>query len=413
MPAAVNTLRVLVDAAPDPERSAEWVLFDAANRVLRAGRDRPSSWPESQRREAVIAASQGRLVTLALPPLPPARVAAAARYALEDQLADAPEDSHVAVSAQSGDGGVRAAIVAEHWMRAFAAGSRRCGITWDRGLLESDLAITPPATWRWCAASVAQPGFIRTDRGTTIAIGAASADAPPHELSLALAGAGERRPRSLRVDAAGASATLLANASRETRVEFVAGTPWRWSEASPAAFAGAIDLLSGGYGRAPAAQPAQWAKLLRPALWIVAIAIGIGVCSAIGEWLWLRWQAATLERDLEAVARTTVPEYASGATADLSPATALLRRQRSLQHAAGLAADDDFLPLLARSAAALGTLPPGALRAMGYADGHLTLELQKLDAAQTSALQRQLQQSRLVAIAVPSSGGMRLRIGLN
>ena len=42
---------------------------------------------------------RGRLVTLELPPLPPARTEAAARYALEDQLADAPDDSHVALAA--------------------------------------------------------------------------------------------------------------------------------------------------------------------------------------------------------------------------------------------------------------------------------------------------------------------------
>jgi hypothetical protein len=298
-------------------------------------------------------------------------------------------------------------------MSEFVAGSRRCGIDWNRALLESDLATIASGSWRWCAASVAQPGFVRTDRGATISVGATSGDAPPAELTLALAGAGERRPRSVRVDAAGASAALLANARAATRVEFVAGAPWRWSEAPPSAFAGAIDLLSGRYGPTPTAPPAQWAKMLRPALWIVAIAIGIEACAAFGEWLWLRWQAASLDRDLEAVARSAVPEYASGAMAELPPATALLRRDASLKHAAGLAAEDDYLPLLARSAPALGALPPGTLRALGYADGHLVLELQKIDAAQTSALQRQLQQARLVAIAAPSASGMRLRIGLN
>ena len=92
-----------------------------------------------------------------LPPLPAARVSAAARFALEDQLADAPEESHVAQAAQAADGRVRTAIVSDAWMREFAAGSKRCGIQWQRALLESDLATTPSGAWRWCARSTDEP----------------------------------------------------------------------------------------------------------------------------------------------------------------------------------------------------------------------------------------------------------------
>jgi len=41
------------------------------------------------------------------------------------------------------------------------------------------------------------------------------------------------------------------------------------------------------------------------------------------------------------------------------------------------------------------------------------LELQKVDAAQTSRIQHELQQAGLVAIAAPSASGARLRIGLD
>jgi type II secretion system protein L len=413
MPVAVTTLRVLVDAPPEPGRAAEWTLFDASNRALRSGTDRPAAWPAADRREAVIAANRGRLTALILPPLPAARVGAAARFALEDQLADAPEDSHVAQAAQAADGSVRTAIVSDAWMREFAAGSKRCGIQWQRALLESDLATTPSGTWRWCAPSTSQPGFVRTDRGATIAIGAAIADALPAELALALAGAGERAPRSVRVDAAGASAALLANARAQTRVEFAAGTPWRWSEASPAAFASAIDLLTGSYGPARRSEAVDRVRLLRPALWIVAIAIGIEIAAGLGEWMWLRWQNASVERELDALARTAVPSYAAGTMPDLTAVAALQARERDLRHGAGLAARDDFLPLLAHAAPALAKLPPAAVRSLAYGDGHLVLELQKLDPVQTTAVQRDLQQSGLVAIAAPTASGARLRIGLN
>jgi general secretion pathway protein L len=414
MPVAATTLRALVDASLDAGRTYEWALFDGGNRLIRAGRDRPAAWPAADRREAVIAATHGRLTTVTVPPLPPARAGAAVRFAVEEQLADAPEESHVAFAPQAADGSVRTAIVADDSMRAFLASSERCGIRWDRALLESDLAPPAPGSWRWCAGSVTNAGFVRTDRGATIAVGSAHGDMPPGELMLALSSAGEKAPRSVRVDADGASAALLANAKQETRVEFLAGKAWRWSEATPAAFASAIDLLTGSYdAAAPRGQRTYFAKLLRPALWIAALAIGIQIVAGVGEWLWLRWQTSAVDRDLASIARAAVPEYAAGTDPELTPIAALMRRERDLKHRAGLAARDDFVPLLARAAPALGQLPPGAVRGLAYADGHVTLELQKLDPEQTSRVQRELQQAGLVSIAAPTASGARLRIGLN
>src|SRR5215470_15309126 len=157
----MSTLRVLVDAIPDPARDAAWALFDASGRIGRSGRGSKAEWPEADEIEAVIAAARGRLATLALPPMPAARIAAAARYALEDQLAGATEDSHVVPAAQGDDGSVRVAIVDAAWMRDFAAASAKCDIRWSRVVLESDLAQPPREGWCWCAAALDQPGFVR------------------------------------------------------------------------------------------------------------------------------------------------------------------------------------------------------------------------------------------------------------
>ncbi|HZW74164.1 MAG TPA: hypothetical protein VFF43_11490, partial [Caldimonas sp.] len=117
--------------------------------------------------------------------------------------------------------------------------------------------------------------------------------------------------------------------------------------------------------------------------------------------------------ELASLARAAVPEYAAGTNPELTPIAALMRRERDLKHRAGLAARDDFVPLLARAAPALGALPAGALRGLSYGDGHVVLELQKLDPAQTSRVQRELQQAGLVAIAAPTASGARIRIGLD
>ncbi|TMG82830.1 MAG: hypothetical protein E6H76_15490 [Betaproteobacteria bacterium] len=364
-----STLRVFIDGPPEPGRDAAWAVFDATGRAARSGRSPPAAWPVASRREAVIAARHGRLVTLTVPPLPPGRAEAAARFALEDQLADTPEEIHIAPA--------------------------------------------PTGSWRWCAGSIAQPGFVRTDRGATIAVGPAQGDAPPAELALALARGGAGAPRTVRVDADGASPALLSRARALTGVEFVAGTPWHWANATPAAFAGAIDILSGRYG-AEASRPAvNLGRLLRPALWIAAIAIGIHVAATLGNWLWLRWESAAIDRELTALARAAVPEFAQGSAAETSPTAALARRERDLKHRAGLAAPDDFLPLLARAAPAFAALPKGAIRSLSYADGHVLLDLQKTEPAQASRLQHELQKAGLVAIAAPTATGARLRVGLN
>jgi hypothetical protein len=84
-----------------------------------------------------------------------------------------------------------------------------------------------------------------------------------------------------------------------------------------------------------------------------------------------------------------------------APATAIARRDAALRHRAGLVADDDALPVLARAAPALATLPAGAVRSLRFADGHVVFELQKLDAAQPMRMQRELQRAGLVSIAAP------------
>ena len=405
----MTTLRVLLDAAPAAERAADWALFAPGGRLVRTGRGRPSDWPARDRSEAVIAATCGRLVTLSLPPLPAPRVAAAAGYALEDQLAGAPEESHAAFGAQAADGTVRGAIVSASWMRAFNAGSQRAGLRWDRIVLESDLARPPASGWCWCARSTTDAGFVVTDRGASIGVGAARDDGLPAGLALALKAAGQHAPRLVRVDMVGVGPERLAQAKAQTGVAFSAGPPWRWPDATPQAFASAVDLATTGSDAGAPSPRSTAMRLFRPAMTIAVLALGIHVIATLGQWLWLQWQTRTVQRELIAVAQAAAPESA----ATMPPLQAIGRRDADLRHRAGLAARDDFLPLLARAAPALATLPAGAVRSMRYADGHIVLELQESDAARTTRVQRELQAHGLTAIAAATATGVRLRRGLD
>jgi hypothetical protein len=293
-------------------------------------------------------------------------------------------------------------------MRAFQAASKRCALRWRRVLLESDLAIPPAGGWCWCSESLDRAGFVRTDSGSSIAVGPSHAAALPEELALVLAGSG-RRPRLVRVDVPGVGQALLERARTQTGVEFTAGTPWHWSGAQAAAFDSAIDLQVGSFDTASTAPRIDIARLFRPALWIAGAALAIYVLAGAGEWFSLQWQLRALDREMSTLAQIAL----GGVAPDVAPVSAIARRHGELRHRAGLPASDDLLPLLARAAPAMSAIPGGAIRSLHYADGHVVFDLQKLEPSQTTRLQRELQQQGLVAIAVPTATGARLRIGLD
>ena len=122
----------------------------------------------------------------------------------------------------------------------------------------------------------------------------------------------------------------------------------------------------------------------------------------------LQWQSGRTERELVAIAQSAAPD-----SGGVPPALAISRRLAELRHRAGLVADNDLLPLLARAAPALVGLPPGALRSLRYADGHVVIDLQKADANQPARIQEALGRQGLIAIAAPTATGARIRFGLD
>src|SRR5205814_345273 len=84
----------------------------------------------------------------------------------------------------------------------------------------------------------------------------------------------------------------------------------------------------------------------RPALWIVAAAFVFHTFATAGQWGWLQWQSSRLERAIAGLARTAAPESTS------APMAAIAQRLATLRHRAGLTAENDLLPLLARAARA-------------------------------------------------------------
>jgi hypothetical protein len=394
----MSTLRILLDAAPAAGRAVAWALFDAGERVVESGHGAPETWPAAQRREAVLAAACVRIVGLQLPPLTTDRVAAAAAFALEDQLAGPANEQHIAVSSQRADGTVEA-IVAN---RRLVAGLAE---EFDRILAEPALAPVPPARhWRWFASD-AGGGFVRKPDGSAFATSAP--DRVPDELLLALDHAARASSGPSGVEMAFApDATLRTDIARHTRTAFLPTSPWRWDASGAAAFAGATDVRQGEFAHAAPSMMRGSTRWLRWAAVLAALAIALHVTATIGEWIALRVDAWRVRSALAEVARD------AGAIGGDDPATAIARRYADARHRAGLAAPADALPLLSRAAQALAALPAGTFKSATYADGHWTFELDKLDAGAANRLERQLAAAGLSTLQAVNPTGARMRVTL-
>ena len=401
----MTTLRILLSAPPSSSRPEAWALFDDTGRCVERGRDVAARWPRSDRVEAVLAAEFVRIVSLQLPPMPPTRLAGAAAFALEDQLATTGDAPAIALTAQQPDGSVQACVAASDLIAAVAAWQP----PFDRVLAESALAPVHRG-WTWYPSG-AESGFVRRADGSAFAVGKKPTPVQlPSELVSALtqaARAGES-PASIAVAQSTDDATL-AQWTNEIGTPFTRAAPWRWDAAAPEAFAAAPDLRSGGFADATTAEPAQVARLFRPALIVAAAALALMVGATIVEWAWLKLDVWRMSRSIAALARDA--ELADAGSADAA-ARAIAKWHADLRHRAGQSAPADALPLLARAAPALSSLPTNSLKSATYADGAWTIELGAVDGAQLSAAERALTNAGVAALQAKTAGGYRMRLSL-
>ncbi len=393
------TLRVLLASAPGPGRAQPWALVDAQGGVERTGRDPPERWPAASRREAVLAAEAVRVVALPLPPLPPARVADAAAYALEDRLATPVEDSVVVTGAQRADGRVVAVVVG----RALAAAIAHAGF--GRIVAEPQLAPPPPPEeWRWCAT--AERGFVLTADGDGFAVAGAQAGALPAELAVALAQAARGGRAPLRVTANAPDAAAQREAwTRATGVPFDPGPPWRW-DTVPAT---ATPDLAPALARALAPPPARATRRasFAPGIVLLVAAGALHVVATAATWAWERAALARAQDALVASARSAGVADAAGTA---GAAAALSRLHADASHRAGRSVATDAWPLLARAAPALHALPPGALRSARYAAGAWTIDLTGVDDAVLAPFDARLRRAGLSAVTARTPAGVRVRV---
>jgi type II secretion system protein L len=394
-------IRILLSGDPQIERVHQWVRLRADGRVQDRGEAAFSHWPHDDEVTVVLPAAQARLVTLAMPPMSRERLERAVRLALDDALASEAGETAVAI-AERGSGTVLVAAAARSLVDAIGERAPRARI-----VPEAALAPHAPDAWTWCR-SANGGGFVRRSDGSAFPVGDA-APALPVELSMALAQAarGARSPRS--VQCAFACDAAQRNAwSHGAGIAFDAAAPWSFADASPATLVSAPDLAQRGQ-RATVAAKAAGARAFRPALVLAALALAVHLGGLAWTWASVGLERARLARAV--VAQASAIRLVDAAT-PASAAFAIASEHARRRHAAGQAAPADALPLLARAAPSLASLPPGTLRAARFGGEAWTLELGPIDKAALSRIARDLAAAGVDALAAPTAGGARVRLAL-
>ena len=399
-------LRIFLAGAPRADRADPWVRFAADGKPVAHGRDVPARRPGDVDVEVVLAASAVRLFALELPAMPRNRLRSAARFAVEDQLATAAEESAIAIGSAR-DGRVIAAVASQALVRAIVAQDRRV----TRVVPESALAPPGPG-WTWLASGDGD-SFVRRADGSAFAVPADDGDAAhdiPGALAAALAQAARSGAAPATVQVAFAcDAARLARRTQASGVRFVAAPAWQWQDASPQAFAAAPDFLDAGERDAHAAPRGVDRRAWRLALVLAGAALAVHVMALAAQWSWLQFESGRLARALVDEAK------AAGAADAATPAAAaatILGHYADARHRVGQAAPADALPLLARAAPSLSALPAGALRSAHYAGSAWTLELGKLDDGMLARLTHSLGAAGIDALAASTSAGSRVRLAL-
>lgn len=390
-------LRVLTDGSTRPDAELPWALYDG-DRLVRSGRAPASEWPEASVREAVLAAHSVRLAHVALPPMPPDRVAQAVAFALEDQVAGPAGTQHLAAGPREGDG-VDVAIVVRPIVEALAR-------SFERVVAEPALAPRPAQdAWRWYRSGLAG-GFVRRADGSAFATSPVNAQGElPPELALPLRHA-SRNAALARVEVAFEVEDEALRAWSASGIAFVRADPWQWS-GDAAAIARAFDLLQGEYSRVPRVASPSWRGPMRWAAALAIAALAIHVGATLLAWGGLRYRQWQAERAIVEAARSSgVADTAGPAQA----AAALAARHAQARHRAGLSAPADALPLLARAAPSIAQLPAGSLKSATYTGNAWTLDLARLDPAVAAEMDRRLADAGLVTLSATTPSGTRVRI---
>ncbi|HUW36849.1 MAG TPA: type II secretion system protein GspL [Rhodocyclaceae bacterium] len=389
----MSLLRIYCSFADSPQR-CRWVLLDGKHEPL-VGEGRLSEAPRRvDRTQLLFPAAQVRITRVDLPHGVGRDAGSMLAFAVEEATLGEPDGQHVTRIASSGEKDVAGgrdilAILDKQSLQPWLAALDAQGIR-DYELY-SETLLLPWARGHWSLAWDGREGFVRSGEFEGAATDCGDRTTPPLSLRLMLEAAAktDATPASVAVyltTAAADAAPDLAAWQAMLGVDLHPAGPWDWKTAPMAA---GVPLQR---ERRPWRLPPGLLGRLRPAAWIVGLALAIHAVSLVIDWTRLASEQQRLRLRMVAQFRAAFPD----AVAVVDPALQMRRKLAEARHSAGLADSGDFLPMLRIVAAAAKDLPGVSLRVVSYESGRMSLEI-TAEGAAVHRLVARLRQSGLTA----------------
>jgi general secretion pathway protein L len=292
-------------------------------------------------------------------------------FAVEEETLGDPEAIQVSWLGSAADADILA-VADRHGLKAWHDALETAGI--GEYEVHCETLMLPLTAGEWSLAWDGREGFVRTGEIEGAATDCGDRETPPLSLRLMLDEAKARieAPKSIVLYLPMAAPDAESDATpdpdawqHKLGVALRLAGPWDWRRAPTDA------------GVSLAQERQRWRLLpgtlqrLRPAAWLVAIALAVHALGLIVDWTRLAGEQRSLRVQMESRFRTAFPD----AVAVADPALQMRRKLSDARHAAGQPDSGDFLPMIEKVATALKEVPAGALRIASYESGRMTLEL--------------------------------------
>ncbi len=399
----MSLLRIYCTLREAPQQ-CQWALVgDGREPVVGAG---PlTQLPQrAERVQLVLSAAEVLITRARLPKSAKRQAGSMLTFAVEEDTLGDPEANQVSWLGFAKDADVLAVADLEglkRWQKALEAS----GIQGYE--VHCETLMLPWTAGEWSLAWDGRDGFVRTGEFEGTATDCGETASPPLSLRLMLDEAKSRgeAPASIAVyviepqaGSAISSAPVAPDIEawqRALGVALRAAGVWDWRRAPPEA------------GISLAQERKRWRLAagtmarLRPAAWIVGIAIALHTLALVGDWTRLASEQRRLRAQMETRFRTTFPD----AIAVADPALQMRRKLAEPRHVVGQADAGDFLPMLGIVAAALKDLPAGGMRVASYEGGRMTIELAAVEDTAVRRIVGRLRQAGMHAEAALTRAG--------
>jgi len=384
----MNLLRIYCSLRETPQQ-CQWALISGGREPLFGAGPLAQLPQRAERVQLVLPAAQVLITRSRVPQSARRQSGAVLAFAVEEQTLGEP-DAHQVSWLGSAAGADVLAVVDQAGLKQWRDALEAAGIHGYE--VHCETLMLPWATGEWSLAWDGREGFVRTGEfeGTTTDCG--DPGGPPLSLRMMLEEAKARgeAPASIAVYAIAPDALPEIEAwQRALGVALRPAGPWDWRTAPPE------------IGVSLAQERARWrfppgtlAKL-RPAAWIVVVALALHALGQIADWTLLASEQRNLRHQMESRFRAAFPE----AVAVADPALQMRRKLTEARHAVGQPDGGDFLPMVVKVADALKGTPAGKLRILSYESGRMTLELAAVDEANLRRIVARLLEAGLRADA--------------